>query len=75
MYLTVREVAKRLQVSASCVYQLIDMGKLPHFRIGVGRGVIRILEEDLNAYLSASRQAPPAPAFTVRRGKLKSMKF
>ncbi|MEX0703464.1 MAG: helix-turn-helix domain-containing protein [Planctomycetales bacterium] len=75
MYLTVREVADRLSISPSCVYQLIESGKLPHYRIGIGRGVIRILEEDLSGFLSAARQSPSDGVFTPQRGKLKDFVF
>lgn len=55
MLLTVRDVAKRLNVSTSSVYALIQKGRLPHHRIGAGRGAIRVSEEDLAAYLESCR--------------------
>lgn len=54
--LTVREVAGKLNVSQGCVYQLIAVGRLPHVRFGVGRGVIRVPEDDLAAFVQASRR-------------------
>lgn len=45
--LTVRQAAERLNVSADCVYQMVEAGKLPHRRVGKGRGVIRIAVSDL----------------------------
>ncbi len=56
MFLTVRQVAKRLNVSASCVYQLVETGKLPNHRIGLGRGAIRVSEADLEEYLASCRR-------------------
>ncbi len=54
--MTVKEVARRLRVSASLVYQLIDSGKLGCHRIGNGRGAIRIRPEDLANYLQGCRK-------------------
>ena len=45
--LTVIDVAKRLNCSESLVYALCAEGKLLHHRIGVGRGTIRVTEEQL----------------------------
>ena len=38
MLLKVRDTAERLNVTGSCVYQLVEAGKLPCRRIGAGRG-------------------------------------
>ena len=56
VFLSVGDVAERLSVSPSCVYQLIESGRLAHHRIGVGRGAIRVSQEDLYDYLSACRR-------------------
>lgn len=53
--LTVSEVSGWLNISASLVYQLVDLGKLPVHRIGNGRGAIRFRQEDIEEYLEASR--------------------
>ena len=45
--LTVKEAAKRLAVSTDTIYELCESGKLPHQRIGKGRGTIRIRPADL----------------------------
>lgn len=58
-FLTVRQVAERLQVSAASVYQLCAEGRIAHHRLGVGRGTIRITEEQLRQY----------PEETERRGE------
>lgn len=50
--LTVQEVARKLGCSAGCVYQLVSRGDMPHVRIGVGRGVIRVRESDLDRFIS-----------------------
>ena len=61
MLLTVRDVAQRLSVSPSCVYQLVSQGKIRSHRIGVGRGAIRIHPEDLEEYLAYCLGEPPSP--------------
>lgn len=55
MFLTAKETAARLNVSVKCVYSLIESGKLIAHRIGVGRGTLRIAEEDLTRFLSESK--------------------
>ena len=62
-FLRVSEVAVRLSLSLSTVYQLIESGRLPSHCVGLRKG-IRVAESDLLAYLercrSARRQAPAA---------------
>ena len=78
MMLTVKEVAQRLNVSPSCIYQLVESGKLPHHRIGLGRGAIRFSDNDVAEYLEVVRQIStghrPKPA-SVDRRKLKHLKL
>jgi len=52
--LTVRECAQMLSVSPGCVYQLVSQKKLPHLRVGCGRGTIRIPEEVLEEFLRSN---------------------
>jgi excisionase family DNA binding protein len=63
--LTVKQVAEQLSVSEGTVRNLCACGELPHRRIGVGRGCIRVSEEDLKEYLErkrvGGRKAPPDP--------------
>jgi len=77
MFLTVPETAERLKVSKSCVYQLVETGKIPCHRIGTGRGAIRISETDLEEYLTECRsemQTSEKPQ-RVSRPKLKHLKL
>ncbi|MAT73363.1 MAG: hypothetical protein CMJ58_28095 [Planctomycetaceae bacterium] len=67
MMLTVKEVAARLRVSGTCVYQLIEKGKLACHRVGCGRGAIRISENDLVAYVATCRQEPSGQALMPAR--------
>ena len=67
--MTVRETAARLEVSQATVYALVAAGKLRCFRVGMGRGAIRVSEEHLAEYLKGSEpvaKAVPAPAHRPR---------
>ena len=78
MLLTVQQVAERLQVSPSCVYQLIESARLPHHRSGNRRGTIRVSEDDLAAFLHTCRQDSQdqkQPEPRPRRSKLKHLKL
>jgi excisionase family DNA binding protein len=66
--LNVRDVARELSVSATCVYQLIAAGKLACHRIGVGRGAIRVSEKDLAEFVESCRRDTKAMP-TVQAGR------
>lgn len=53
--ITIKEAAERLRVSVPLVYKLCSEGKLACIRFGTGRGTLRILEEDLAAFIEASK--------------------
>ncbi len=72
---TVREVATRLRVSPSLVYQLVEAGKLACHRIGTGRGAIRISLLDLEAYLQECRSERHTPMPKPPRPRLKHLKL
>jgi excisionase family DNA binding protein len=75
MMLTVKEVAERLRVSRTCVYQLVERGKLACHRIGLGRGAIRIAIEDLAAYVEGCRVTRNAGTeMSPHAGRLKHLK-
>ncbi|MBI1314016.1 helix-turn-helix domain-containing protein [bacterium] len=77
MLLTVKDVADRLNVSQSCIYQLVETGKIPHHRIGVGRGAIRFTEDDISEYLQNARELATAGGHSrsATRPKLKHIKL
>lgn len=76
MLLKPRQLAERLNVSLSTVYGLIESGKIACHRIGLGRGAVRISEEDFAAYLSASRSLPRAePVRKPHRPRLRHIKL
>ncbi len=63
---SVHQISKRLGVSLACVYALVESKALAHYRIGMGRGTIRISEDQLQTYLGKHEQkssvkAPAAP--------------
>lgn len=64
--LTVKDVADRLNVSQSIVYALVDAGQIVCHRIGLGRGSIRITEEDLARYLKSCRDATSSSGSKLR---------
>ncbi len=58
MLYTVKEAALRLSCSADLVYQLCGAGRLRHVRLGMGRGRIRIREEDIEEFLRGASVGP-----------------
>ena len=67
----VPEVAKRVDVSVSMIYGLCASGRMPHVRVGLGRGTIRISEADLTAFLESCRADRPAPSASLKRIKIR----
>lgn len=70
--MNVREAAAELEISQSAVYALCAKGLLPHARLGVGRGTIRISKDDLRAYVESRRVGQPAPAMILKHLKIRS---
>jgi len=56
--LRVKQVAERLSLSESKVYELVEQGKLGHHRMD---GAIRVSEEQIAEYLDETRREPAAP--------------
>ncbi len=56
--LTVKQAAERMNCSPATIYQLCAAKLLPHSRVGLGRGVIRIAETDIDVYFKARRVEP-----------------
>jgi len=52
---TVGEIAKKLRVSLACAYALVESGQLACYRIGTGRGTIRISDEHLQQFLKRAQ--------------------
>ena len=64
--LRVKQVAERLNLSLSKVYQLIDGCRLPHHRFG---GAIRISEEQMAAFLEETEHRTSERSTEERRPK------
>ena len=72
----IKEAAERLEVSVATAYALVASGKLRASRIGLGRGVIRISEEQLADYLRrAEQESLPTPPPEVETSPSKRQKF
>lgn len=55
----VKQAAEQLNVAPSTIYTMCQQGLLPHVRIGVGRGTIRIAEQDLAQFLEGAKASVP----------------
>lgn len=55
VFLSVQEVAKRLNVNPRTVNRMVERGELPAYRIS---GVLRVDEQDLQEYLRKNRTQP-----------------
>lgn len=68
--MTVKEVSHFLRLSLPETYRLVNTKALTHFRVGPGRGAIRIAEQDVMAFLENRRQGRdmlPREIFSPRR--------
>jgi excisionase family DNA binding protein len=64
---TVNEVAGKLKVSVSTVYNAVESGELPHHRFGRSRGTIRVSEEQLQQFLGRTKvEARPSTVVRLR---------
>jgi excisionase family DNA binding protein len=69
---TVKQAAKALGVSERTVRDLVSTGKLKSHKVGAGRGVVRILVEDVEEFRRTNATAEkspkkPKPEFRHRR--------
>jgi excisionase family DNA binding protein len=63
---TVKQVAAALGVSGSTVYRDIEAGRLEAYRIGVGKGTLRIPHDGLQRYMARiTAEAVTKPASVV----------
>jgi excisionase family DNA binding protein len=56
------------------VYAMVASGRLRCYRVGNGRGVIRIAEEHLTEYLAGAEPVKTAPAPPAHRVRLKHLR-
>lgn len=74
---TVKQAAEKLGVASATIYSLCNCRRLKHQRIGLGRGVIRIRQEDLERYMNGATvepeepTAPPPPRTKLQHLKIK----
>jgi excisionase family DNA binding protein len=59
-WLNVREVAAQLGVAPTTIYALCQEGRLPHARLGIGRGTIRVAASDLAAFMEKCMTTAPS---------------
>ena len=71
----VADIAKRLNCAPSTVYELVESGQLPAYRIGLRRGGIRVTEEQLQEYLQACESRAAAAQPRPPRTRLKHLKL
>ncbi len=72
--LTIKEVAQRLRVGKSFVYQALVTGRLKHYVLGAGSGGKRVSEGQPAEYLRSVEkgglaEVPAAPAVAPKRLK------
>lgn len=64
--LSVKELAKELGVSPKTIYALVDSQKIPHYRIGTGRGTLRFdlreVKEAIKARSKSVLKSVPKPS-------------
>ncbi len=58
-FYTIADISDLLKISPSNAYALVEAGKIIAHRIGVGRGTIRVSEDDFLTYLSQTRITMP----------------
>ncbi|MEZ6033415.1 MAG: helix-turn-helix domain-containing protein [Planctomycetaceae bacterium] len=73
--LNVADVAEQLSISQSLVYQIVDAGKIPFLRIGIGRGSIRFQSADIKTYLDSCRVEKVAAQPSRMRLRLKHIRL
>lgn len=64
-YLTLDQVAEKLQVSRRTVNRWIEAGNLVVIRLSAQAGSVRVAESDLRAFIDARRTRPSSPEHTL----------
>lgn len=73
--LTVKELSQYLRLSLPETYKLLKSNALVHFRVGKGRGAIRIRNSDVLEFLAARQRGPtPVPPPRLRSRPLKHIR-
>jgi excisionase family DNA binding protein len=72
--LTVKEVASILRLSLTETYKLIQSRAISHFRVGPGRGAIRIDRGEIDLFLEKRRVGVPETKPVAVPVRLKPLK-
>lgn len=72
--LTVKEVASILRLSLTETYKLVQSRAISHFRVGPGRGAIRIDRIEIDNFLENRRVGMPEKKAVVTPVRLKPLK-
>ena len=69
--LTVKEVADRLKCGVTTVYEMVASGDLKGFRLGAGKGGVRVLASSVEQLVTGPQEevGEPSPAHRLRRKK------
>jgi excisionase family DNA binding protein len=73
--LNVEQTAKRLNVSTATIYGLVNSGQLRCHRIGTGRGVIRVSEDNIREFLASSQSQTSVPPSASATKKFRNLKI
>jgi hypothetical protein len=57
-------IGRTIRVLRGLVYLLCSERRLPHVRLGTGRGTIRVMEDDINEFVKSDR----IDAFSLSKG-------
>jgi excisionase family DNA binding protein len=71
-YMSVRDYAAAYGVSVATVYAMCATRKLPHVRLGAGRGTIRIPEDAVTRDQGSEPERPEGPAGPAKANRVKS---
>ncbi|MBX3420668.1 MAG: helix-turn-helix domain-containing protein [Pirellulaceae bacterium] len=67
--LTAKDLASYLGLSLPETYKLLQSGAITHYRVGPGRGAIRIRESDIESFLEKRKKGPSDLIPPPRRAK------
>jgi excisionase family DNA binding protein len=54
----IKALSQILSVKASTLYQWVELGKIPHYKLNEGKGAVRFNIEEINDWLSACKIDP-----------------
>ena len=54
----IKSLSEILSVKASTLYQWVELGKIPHYKLAGGKGAVRFNIEEINDWVSACKIDP-----------------